>query len=892
MRNRHHRQISSNSLSTTYQGPWGDGVTVDPAQGSCMGKINWWSLYARFLTFYLPGCILKCMGFSTKSVQQAFREKIALCFTIFVMCLFLGFITFGIGPLLCPASAYGIRILWSDLQRRVDAGESLTWAFGNVYSSTSVANAFNVPVDQVNSRDLGNDLAISFNLFCSSELTTEAVESDCSNRGTCWDPTILNNIPVLHEIAFEWDDLKSDGSLFVINGAIIQIPALNNTLFKDSNIDDAIYKENSNDLTRLFSKMGPQGYRLMSCLNDLFKVGHISRVTLGCFAFNLFQLIALICIGTLIIVRFVLAVGFSWVISRNLDRMSSARIDQDENSGEKIPSKNTPHLSPIVMRTLNDYLGLETISPTVEIRGTPGDDPYVLLLVTCYSEDEDSLRLTLDSLVHTDYHDQRKLLFIVADGLVFGSGNSISTPEIVREMLSIPEEMQNVKPKGYSSIGEKEEKINMAKVYAGHYSSRGRIVPCILIEKCGTIQEEKSAGKPGNRGKRDSQLILMNFMQRVLFNERMCPLDFDLFNRINWLMGVAPDVFEIVLMVDADTKVAVGSLQRMVDAMRSDERVMGLCGETRIANKWGSWVTMIQVFEYYVSHHLGKAFESFFGGVTCLPGCFCMYRLHLRRAGLIIPILASPIVIGEYSRSGVETLHEKNLLLLGEDRFLTTILLKCFPGRKMIFVPKAYCKTIVPDSLWVLISQRRRWINSTIHNLLELVLVRDLCGVFCFSMQFVIFMELIGTVVLPAAIIFTGVLIVSACINPVAAIVPLILLGMVLGLPAVLILLISRKLIYIWWMLIYILALPIWNFVLPVYAYWHSDDFSWGDTRKTSDSMVQLREPDVSENQLDPEINYKTWIAWSNYWNSKINPVQSEKMHLWESNFSEKFESI
>ena len=32
-------------------------------------------------------------------------------------------------------------------------------------------------------------------------------------------------------------------------------------------------------------------------------------------------------------------------------------------------------------------------------------------------------------------------------------------------------------------------------------------------------------------------------------------------------------------------------------------------------------------------------------------------------------------------------------------------------------------------------------------------------------------------------------------------------------------------------MLIYLLALPIWNFVLPVYAFWHFDDFSWGQTR-------------------------------------------------------------
>ena len=207
---------------------------------------------------------------------------------------------------------------------------------------------------------------------------------------------------------------------------------------------------------------------------------------------------------------------------------------------------------------------------------------------------------------------------------------------------------------------------------------------------------------------------------------------------------------------------------------------MGLCGETRIANKTASWVSMIQgkysgesvfeqinglkitslvvsVFEYYISHHFYKAFEAMFGGVTCLPGCFCMYRIKAPKGnnGYYVPILANPDIIRRYSEYYVETLHKKNLLLLGEDRYLTTLMLRTFPKRKTMFVPNATCKTYVPDSLKVLMSQRRRWINSTIHNLLELLLVRELCGTFCFSMQFVVFMELIGTVTLPAAICFT-----------------------------------------------------------------------------------------------------------------------------------------
>lgn len=46
--------------------------------------------------------------------------------------------------------------------------------------------------------------------------------------------------------------------------------------------------------------------------------------------------------------------------------------------------------------------------------------------------------------------------------------------------------------------------------------------------------------------------------------------------------------------MDADTKVYPDSLARMVATMSRDPTIMGLCGETRIANKADSWVTSIQ----------------------------------------------------------------------------------------------------------------------------------------------------------------------------------------------------------------------------------------------------------------------------------------------------------
>jgi chitin synthase len=105
--------------------------------------------------------------------------------------------------------------------------------------------------------------------------------------------------------------------------------------------------------------------------------------------------------------------------------------------------------------------------------------------------------------------------------------------------------MANPKPCSYLAVADGEKQLNMAKVYAGHYNG----TPCITVVKCGTEEEQKGA-KAGNRGKRDSQVILMSFFQRVLFNDRFCELDYEMFWKMTWLMkGVTPDKFETVLMV-------------------------------------------------------------------------------------------------------------------------------------------------------------------------------------------------------------------------------------------------------------------------------------------------------------------------------------------------------
>lgn len=352
-------------------------------------------------------------------------------------------------------------------------------------------------------------------------------------------------------------------------------------------------------------------------------------------------------------------------------------------------------------------------------------------------------------------------------------------------------------------------------------------------------------------------MILMRFLNRVHYNLPMTPLELELYHQIRNVIGVNPTFYEFLLQIDADTVVAPDSATRMIAAFLHDTRLIGVCGETALTNAKASLITMMQVYEYYISHNLTKAFESLFGSVTCLPGCFTMYRIRAAETGK--PLFVSREIVTDYSEIRVDTLHMKNLLHLGEDRYLTTLLLKHHAKYKTKYIMRAHAWTIAPDSWSVFMSQRRRWINSTVHNLIELIPLQQLCGFCCFSMRFVVFLDLLSTIVQPVIVAYIIYLIVQVARNPsVVPVTAFILLGAIYGLQAIIFIL-RRKWEMIGWMLIYILATPIFSFGLPLYSFWCMDDFSWGNTRMvTGEHGKQIILSD--EGKFDPaSIPRKKW---------------------------------
>ena len=253
-------------------------------------------------------------------------------------------------------------------------------------------------------------------------------------------------------------------------------------------------------------------------------------------------------------------------------------------------------------------------------RRPSAQDKFVICQVPAYTEGEDSLRKALDSLTALQYDNKRKLICVICDGIIVGKGNDRPTPKIVLDILGVD---PKIDPPAlpFKSVGPGSDQLNYGKVYSGLYEYEGNVVPYLVIVKVGKESEQAKA-KPGNRGKRDSQIMLMSFLNRVHHRSPMNPLELEMFHQISNVIGVDPELYEYLLMVDADTSVAEDSLNRLVAACSHNAKIAGICGETSLENDEKSWWTMIQVYEYFISHHLSKAFESLFGSVTCLPGWY------------------------------------------------------------------------------------------------------------------------------------------------------------------------------------------------------------------------------------------------------------------------------
>ena len=105
-------------------------------------------------------------------------------------------------------------------------------------------------------------------------------------------------------------------------------------------------------------------------------------------------------------------------------------------------------------------------------------DKFVLCQVSCYTEGEDSLRHTIDSLAALNYDDKRKLIFLICVGNIIG--NDCTTPTIVLDILGVDPSL-DPEPLLFKSVGEGSKALNYGKVYSGLYEFEGMSCCSVII---------------------------------------------------------------------------------------------------------------------------------------------------------------------------------------------------------------------------------------------------------------------------------------------------------------------------------------------------------------------------------------------------------------------------
>ncbi|KAH8681030.1 chitin synthase-like protein [Xylariales sp. PMI_506] len=794
-----------------------------------------WVFITYMLTWFIPDFLIRWCGMPRKDVRMAWREKVAINFIIWFSCACSVFLMIGIPLVICPKQ-YVFSASELESYNGKDGAGSYVAIRGQVFDLAAFEpvhypNFISSELDQYAGLDITSLFPVQVSALCQGTTGSvdPAVTLDYTSTNTSGSASVISATDAnaqYHDFRYSTDLYQPDwfyeqmvmlkanykkgnigytaeyvktlagkgNSIAILNNRIydfttyivggrnvdvpdgVDEPTDPNVVNFMSDLVVQLFRQKAgNDVTSLWDALAldttVKAYQQL-CLDNLFYVGDVdTRNSIKCqFAEYLILAISILLVSV---------IGFKFFAALQFG------------------SKNIP----------------ENI------------DKFVMCTIPAYTEDEESLRRAIDSAARMQYDDKRKLLVIVCDGMIIGQGNDRPTPRIVLDILGVSETV-DPEPLSFESLGEGLKQHNMGKVYSGLYEVQGHIVPFLVVVKVGKPSE---VSRPGNRGKRDSQMIIMRFLNRVHYNLAMSPLELEIYHQIRNIIGVNPTFYEYMLQIDADTVVAPDSATRMVSAFLEDTRLIACCGETALTNAKASYITMIQVYEYYISHNLAKAFESLFGSVTCLPGCFSMYRIRAAETGK--PLFVSREVVEQYSTIRVDTLHMKNLLHLGEDRYLTTLLLKHHNKYKTKYIFRAHAWTIAPDSWQVFLSQRRRWINSTVHNLMELIPMAQLCGFCCFSMRFIVFMDLLSTVVQPVTLAYIAYLI--ALVISDTTVIPItafIMLGAIYGLQAIIFIL-RRKWEMIGWMIIYILAIPVFSFGLPLYAFWNMDDFNWGNTR-------------------------------------------------------------
>lgn len=479
-----------------------------------------WRIISLVLTFWAPNALLTSLGgMRDKAIRQAWREKMALCMIIALLCAAVAFITVGFQKVLCTnAQATSSKFI------RVGSEVGTLSVHGIVYDVSAAKAPSNFSLATFE-KSPGLDITQFFQRTaadfpkCAGLTARAAAEAPCSTLTPCPLPSLassstfkaLNFNRTKFIAGYDWDQVGNLTNYIVLDGAVLNmatyftnhptpipadpVDAALRTLLSSTNL------ASGKDGTRLFSSRANL-QPAIGCLQQRYFAGNIDKVTPGCFITNLVLYLGLGVILGLVLIRFVMAIVFKWCMStrlagnpasESLHRKAISPAVMPEGANVSVHNRNgtapwaitagPKKLAKGPAATQSQALASASSRTLVNSDSAPimslaqiGAELFAVCLVTCYSEGEDSIRTTLDAISKTTYSDARKLMFVVCDGMITGAGEKRSTPDLCVSLLDADPRFGEPIPMTYGSVGTGAKGQNRAMVYAGHYSACSSLI--------------------------------------------------------------------------------------------------------------------------------------------------------------------------------------------------------------------------------------------------------------------------------------------------------------------------------------------------------------------------------------------------------------------------------
>ncbi|XP_023936674.1 chitin synthase chs-2 isoform X1 [Bicyclus anynana] len=236
-------------------------------------------------------------------------------------------------------------------------------------------------------------------------------------------------------------------------------------------------------------------------------------------------------------------------------------------------------------------------------------------------------------------------------------------------------------------------RVRPPKKYPAPYGGR---LTWVLPGKTKMICHLKDKGKIRHR-KRWSQVMYMYYL--LGFRLMELPISVDRKE------VMAENTY--LLTLDGDIDFQPPAVRLLIDLMKKNKNLGAACG--RIHPVGSGPMVWYQLFEYAIGHWLQKSTEHMIGCVLCSPGCFSLFRGKA---------LMDDNVMKKYTLRSDEARHYVQYDQ-GEDRWLCTLLLQ--RGYRVEYSAASDAYTHAPEGFNEFYNQRRRWVPSTIANIMDLL---------------------------------------------------------------------------------------------------------------------------------------------------------------------------